>query len=144
MRACSLLRGNKFRNIRKFFETLVLTYHTARFSDTGPKCEGMKTCNIQGIHKTMVRYQKLFTFDTAPLFCVCPVFNRKKQDKNKEQHLFFGETSLAQLCLRQRLWPRHNIFKRFHKIAKNVSLSVWLSAWNNLAPTGRIIMKFDA
>jgi hypothetical protein len=28
---------------------------------------------IQGVHKRMVRYQYIFTFETAPLFCVCPV-----------------------------------------------------------------------
>jgi len=41
------------------------------------------------------------------------------------------------------------IFRSVYKIAKNeywlrhVCLSVWLSTWNNSAPTGRIITKFD-
>jgi hypothetical protein len=33
--------------------------------------------HIQGIHKRMVRYQLLFTFETAPFFCVCPVYSQR-------------------------------------------------------------------
>jgi len=41
---------------------------------------------------------------------------------------------------------KKNFYRHFHKIAKSdysLAVSVHLSAWNNLAPTRQIFMKFD-
>jgi hypothetical protein len=38
---------------------------------------------------------------------------------------------------------RGSVFRRVRKIAKIFFMSVCLSAWNNSAPTARILIKFD-